>query len=190
MKEPEPVTQISDARSIMAALERGPNRSTPRWPDLGTPVIDRGRYAIFPLAVAVVPDDGDAADPRLLLTLEQGLRMDCIHLYGGDFFHAESSVDLDEGYGRTLVDAGAVVLGPTWMLWWGIGEVAAVLVRSVTRERTQETLALHLVPRHWVWDSAPSPATKREASRRRRLRKERDAVAVADLVWSWPLPAE
>jgi hypothetical protein len=186
--EPEHVTRLGDALSILETFERGPNRSTPRWADLGTPVIDNGSYAIYPLAVADLPEGGDLADPGLLVEMLRWLEQACIHFHGGGGFHAESHVDLDEGYGRKLLDAGAIV--PGRMFWWRFGYFGALLVRAVDEKRTQETLALHVVPDIWVWDDPPAPSTKRAASRHRRLLRERDAVPVAHLVWSWPLPGD
>ncbi|MGW6207795.1 hypothetical protein ACWF9B_29685 [Streptomyces sp. NPDC055089] len=182
--------QISDGLSIMHALERvlGHRNSekTPQWTELGFPVIDRGRYAIFPLAVARVREDGDSGGTSALLSdMEHSLRRSCVHFFGGDDVHAEMELDAEDGYGRKLVDAGAIGSGAPWWCVWSIQRFAAVLAHSVDQQRAEETLALHIVPKDWVRYSPVNSGTKREASRHRRILKDRDA---ADVVWSWPLP--
>lgn len=180
---------ISDGLSIMHALERvlGHRNSekTPQWTELGFPVIDRGAYAIFPLAVARVHEDGDSGTPERLSDMKHSLRRSCVHFFGGDDFHAEMELDAEDGYGRKLVDAGAVDAGPRWQCLWCIQRFAMVLAHSVDQQRVWETLALHIVPKDWVRYRPVNSGTKREASRHRRILKERDA---ADVVWSWPLP--
>ena len=185
------IVQISHGLAIMRALEgvaRDPQwmRKTPPWADLGFPVIDKGVSAIFPLLVPA-PPDGDPGGERLSDVRER-LRMDFIHFYGGDFFHRETAMGLEEGYGRALVAAGAVVPGDS-LTWWSVGKFAAVLVRSVDQERAVERLALHVIPKDWVWYQPLNSGTKREASRHRRIMREQAAAADADVVWSWPLPA-
>ncbi|MEV5674386.1 MULTISPECIES: hypothetical protein [unclassified Streptomyces] len=181
--------RISDGLSIMHALERtlGHRYSerTPQWADLGFPVIDRGAYAIFPLAVARVREDGDSGTAERLSEMTHSLRRNCVHFFGGDDFHAEMALDAEDGYGRKLADAGAVVTGPPWECVWCIQRFAVVLAHSVDRHRAWETLALHIVPVDWVRYRPLNSGTKREASRQRRIIRERDA---ADVVWSWPLP--
>ncbi|TXS35049.1 hypothetical protein [Streptomyces sp. OR43] len=179
---------ISDGLSIMHALERvlGHRNSdrTPQWAELGSPVIDRGRYAIFPLAVARVPEDCDPGGARGLSDMEHSLRRSCVHLFGGDDFHAELELDAEDGYGRKLVDAGAIGAEPPWWCVWCIQRFAVVLARSVDQQGIWESLALHIVPKDWVLYRPINAGTKREASRYRRILKEREAV---DVVWSWPL---
>ncbi|MCX4675166.1 hypothetical protein OG413_07495 [Streptomyces sp. NBC_01433] len=181
--------RISDGLSIMHALERtlGHRHSerTPQWADLGFPVIDRGTYAIFPLAVARVREDGDCGTAERLSDMARSLRRGCVHFFGGDDFHAETELDAEDGYGRKLADAGAVVTGPPWECLWCVQRFAVVLAHSVDQQRAWETLALHIVPIDWVRYRPLNSGTKREASRRRRIIRERDA---ADVVWSWPLP--
>ncbi|WP_250918007.1 hypothetical protein [Streptomyces albipurpureus] len=181
--------RISDGLSIMHALERvlGQKYSekTPQWTDLGFPVIDRGKYAIFPLAVARTREDGDLGRAERLSEMGRSLRRSCVHFFGGDDFHAEMELDAEDGYGRKLADAGAVVTGPPWECLWCIQRFAVVLAHSVDHRRAGETLALHIVPMDWVRYRPLNSGTKREASRYRRIIRERDA---ADVVWSWPLP--
>lgn len=181
--------QISDGLSIMHALERvlGHRNSekTPQWTELGFPVIDRGPYAIFPLAVARVQEDGDSGRAEHLSDMKHSLRRSCVHFFGGDDFHAEMELDAEDGYGRKLVDAGAVDSEPPWCCVWCIQRFAVMLAHSVDQQREWETLALHIAPKDWVLYRPVNSGTKREASRYRRILKERDA---ADVVWSWPLP--
>ncbi|MEU1472925.1 hypothetical protein ABZ434_32525 [Streptomyces sp. NPDC005761] len=181
--------RISDGLSIMHALARTLGHTfsekTPRWADLGFPVIDRGTYAIFPLMVARAQEDGDSGRAGRLSDTRHSLQRSCVHFFGGDDFHAEMELDAEEGYGRRLAAAGAVVTGPPWQCLWCIQRFAVVLAHSVDQPRASETLALHVVPMDWVRYRPLNPGTKREASRHRRIIKERDA---ADVVWSWPLP--
>ncbi|WP_393063222.1 hypothetical protein [Streptomyces sp. LN549] len=180
--------RISDGLSIMHALERvlGHKHSekTPQWTDLGFPVIDRGKHAIFPLAVARTQEDGDSGRAQRLSDMRRSLQRSCVHFFGGDDFHAEMELDARDGYGRKLADAGAVVTGPPWECLWCIQRFAVVLAHSVDQQRAWETLALHIVPMDWVRYRPLNSGTKREASRYRRIIRERDA---ADVVWTWPL---
>ncbi|CAM3526114.1 hypothetical protein [Stackebrandtia soli] len=180
--------RISNGLSIMHALERVLGKratdKTPEWTDLGSPVIDRGKYAIFPLAVASARKGGDSGGAERLPAISHGLRRRCVHLYGGDDFHSELKLDAADGYGRKLADAGAIGTEPPWQCLWCIQRFAVVLVHSVDRPHALETLALHIVPIDWVWYRPRNAGTKREASRCRRIVKERNA---ADVVWSWPL---
>ncbi|MFI5531243.1 hypothetical protein ACIA8O_22200 [Kitasatospora sp. NPDC051853] len=181
--------RISDGLSVLFALQRalGGRHSdrTPAWAEFGFPVIDRGKYAIFPLAVAPaqVAAVGDGVGAGLLVEMADRLRRDCVHLFGGDFFHRELELAVEDGYGRKLVEAGAVVDGTPWECLWCIERFGVVLAHSVDRRQAQETLALHIVPKDWVHYRPFGPGTKREASRYRRAVRERDA---ADVVWSWP----
>ncbi|MCX5400981.1 hypothetical protein [Streptomyces sp. NBC_00102] len=180
--------RISDGLSIMRELERVLghrfSEKTPRWAELGFPVVDRGTYAIFPLAVAPAREDGDASGTEPLSDIRRGLRRAYVHFYGGDDSRAEMELDAEDGYGRKLVEAGAVVTGPPWECLWCVQRFAVMLVHAVDRRPGWDTLALHVVPKDWVRYGPLNPGTKREASRRRRIVGERDA---ADVVWSWPL---
>jgi hypothetical protein len=183
------IENISDGLAVALALEKLPAWQKPRWSELGFAVVDRGTHAIFPLAVATadaseLAASTSAAGPRHLSPLESKLRMDCIHWFGGDFFHAESPLELDEGYGRRIMDAGAVIPRPTWLLWWGINKLAIILVRSVDHESALERLALHAIPQDWVWQPLTNAGTQRASSRARRMKREAEA---ADASWSWPL---
>ncbi|TXS57336.1 hypothetical protein [Streptomyces sp. t39] len=189
-QEQEQPDRIADGLSIMHALARALgtrySERTPQWTDLGFPVIDRGRHAIFPLAVAPVREAGAPVGGGRLSEMRDGLRRSCVHHFGGDDFHAEMELDAEEGYGRKLADAGAVVTGPPWQCLWGIQRFAVVLAHGVGHEGAVETLALHVVPMDWVRYRPLNAGTKREAARHRRILGERDA---ADAVWSWPLDA-
>lgn len=181
------IAKVSNGLEIMNTLKgvAGDHRwmgKTQPWADLGFPVIDRGAYAIFPLAVS---DPGGA---ERLSDVRQGLETAFIHFFGGDYFHRENELDIEEGYGRALVAAGAVVRGAS-MTWWSVGNFAAVLVRSVDQENSAETLALHVIPKDWAGYLPLNAGTKREASRHRRIVKEQTAAGEVDVSWSWPLPA-
>lgn len=176
---------IGDGFAILRALEGVKGRPI-EWPELGTPVIDRGAHAIFPIAVAAVHPSGDPAELTRLQQMGQTLERDFIHFYGGDGIHAEMRLDIEAGYGRRLVETSALVHAPTY--WWGIGRFAVILVHTVEPGREFETLALHIIPKDWVWCSPFAPSTKREASHLRRVVREQETVGgVADVVWSWPL---
>ncbi|WP_406089483.1 hypothetical protein [Streptomyces sp. NBC_01013] len=182
--------RISDGLSVMHALARVLGRryseKTPQWSELGFPVIDRGTYAIFPLAVARTQEDADSGRAERLSDIRRGLQRSCVHFFGGDDFHAEMELDAEDGYGRKLADSGALITGPPWECLWSIQRFAVVLVHSVDERSAWETLALHIIPMDWVRYRPLNSGTKREASRYRRIIRERDA---ADVVWSWPLSA-
>lgn len=178
------MVEIADGIAILSALEGVGGRPFD-WAELGAPVVDRGAHAIFPLAVAAVQDVGDPTASNRLLERERALELACVHFYGGDGFHAETNLDIDAGYGRRLVETAMLARAPSY--WWGIGRFAAVLVRSVEQRSAFETLALHIIPKDWVWYSPLNSGTKREASRQRRIARDQETVArVADVVWSWP----
>lgn len=180
------VVRIADGTAIMSALEGLPEWQEPWWAELGFPVIDRGRHAIFPLAVAPLPEGTEPIAAQRLFDESERLTMHGVHFYGGDYFHAETPVDVDEGYGRRVVESCFVLPDPGRLIWWGIGRLAVILVRAVDQARTVETLSLHVIPKEWVWRWPPTPGTKREASRARRMLREQ---AVADASWSWPIPS-
>ena len=179
---------IADGFAILRALEKVNGRPI-EWAELGTPVIDRGAHAMFPIAVAAVQNSGDPADLARLQQTAQTLERDLIHFYGGDGIHAEMRLDVEAGYGRRLVETSALVHAPRY--WWGIGRFAVILVHSVEQQREFETLALHIIPKDWVWYSPIAPSTKRGASHLRRIIREQETVGgVADVVWSWPLETD
>ncbi len=170
----------SQGMSILTTLaERarsGPGTRT--WADVGSPVIDRGEYAIFPLASARA--DAPGAQERLR-TVRDRLQMDAIHYYGGDHFHAETVLtEEDDGYGRNLARSGIDTIGRVYA--WRVGDHAAVLVHGRDPGDGTETLALHVLPAEWVWERPGAADTKRGQSHRRRAVRERDA---ADASWTW-----
>lgn len=169
---------MSTAKSIDGAIRRQIG-GTPRWSELGLSVIDRGRYAIFPLAAAVVTEGGESDDEQFLKKVDAALISNWGHWYG-DHYDLLSSVDVDEGYGRKLAEAGGLGRGPDW---WGIEHFAVVLVRAVDQSRAFETLSLHVIPKDWVWYITYGSVTKREVSHHRRLMRE---LKAADVAWSWP----
>ncbi|MFJ8045807.1 hypothetical protein ACIRBX_35380 [Kitasatospora sp. NPDC096147] len=178
---------IADGLAVLRAFERVLGRRysdrTPDWAQLGFPVVDRGRYAIFPLGVLPLVEGGGPGAVLRLAEPRHALQRACVHFYGGDDFHGELELDRDEGYGRRLAEAGAIAAGPCL---WRIEQFGVVLAHSVDRSAGVESLALHLVPGDWVHYRPVNAGTKREASRYRRIVRERDA---ADVVWSWPIPA-
>lgn len=165
-----------DGLTLLQALDslRG---GAVHWPDLAPLVIDRGDLVIVPLAKS----DGGADADEQLQRIKADLQRDCIHFYGGDWFHAETLLDLDEGYGRVLARAGGV--SPARLYAWSVGGFAVVLVHAADARGAGSTLALHFLPREWIWPRLSNGDTKRETSRRRRIAKERDA---ADAAWEWP----
>ncbi|MBF4567708.1 hypothetical protein ITJ57_02915 [Plantibacter sp. VKM Ac-2880] len=155
------------------------------WPLLGVPAIDRGALVIFPLAVATISATDRSALERLREVCA-ALQQECIHFYGGDHFHGETTLDPEEDpYGRRLAEVGAHDTTPRGVVVWRVRDRGAALVLVVDEPRGQATLAFHLVPKDWIWNGPSTPATKREASRRRSAVKEQAAV---DVVWSWPAP--
>lgn len=178
--------ELTDGVILVEALAADPHRRAgepaPGWSDLAPHVIDRGAYAIFPLAAAPASDSDHVSEAqRSLRELDRRIAMHCIHFYGGDGFHAETSLDTDEGYGRRLAESGVAVLGNSYA--WRVRDHAAILVRSIDPSLALETLAFHVVPSEWVWYHAVNGGTKREASRFRRAGRERD---LADASWGWP----
>ena len=182
------VTELADGLSALQRLHATGRRGLRVWSEIGSPVIDRGSYAIFPLAVAPLPAEGELDEFLLgkegaLLDAEWRLRRACIHFYGGDDFHAEMPVKLDQGYGWSLSEVGFLAPRADWVLWWDVGGYAVILVRALDREHRLETLALHVTPMGWVYDSALYGRTEREERRARRLFREGKA---ADASWSLP----
>lgn len=181
--EPRSVLRASAATAILRSLEGEPEWRTPNWADLGFTVIDRGRYAIFPLAGAPV-DDGTPGDPGTLADDADRLRRYCVHRYGGDFFHAEPQLDLDAGYGLRLREAGPLLPAAVRPPWWRIGGLVVLVIRSIDPGGAIETLALHALPGEWFPQSVLAPTTKREISRARSMLREQE---VADASWAWPI---
>jgi hypothetical protein len=180
--------EFADALAVMERIERAleekshgrtPKWRTPAWSELGVPVIERGRFAIVPIAVALATGTAGSQAGDALGELDHRLWERWGYLHGGHDYRV-GRTDPDEGYGRKLAEAGAFGRGP---YWWTVKDVAVVVVRSVDPGRTLESLAIHLVPQDWV-RTLMSAATDREGSRRRRLLRQRDA---ADVAWSWPL---
>lgn len=180
------VALVSDGAAVLSSLERLPRLARPPWANLGIPLIDRGRHAIVPLAVATLSQGTDPSAADELLGIKTELMMHGIHYYGGDWFHAEAQLNSEEGYGRRLVDTGRIVGDPSRLIWWESGGHAVVLVHAVDPSGALETLAFHVLPKEWVWRWPRRPATKRAASHARRMEREQ---AAADPSWSWPLPA-
>ena len=182
------VTQLADGLSIMHRLAQTPRGKTPIWSEIGSPVIDRDTYAIFPLAVAALAPDDEPDELVLgskgdLLAVEWELRLACMHYYGGGGVHGEMHLELDRGYGWSLADVGFLVPRANWVLWWEVGVYAVTLVRALDRTRRCETLALHVTPSGWVYDRGlPSRSEAEERRALRLLRKGRAADA------SWDLP--
>jgi len=185
----EGLVRVSDGLAILSAIDAFFSRPSAvaesfRWSDFGSPVVDRGDTAIYPLALAETAEGTESEAVQALAGLADELARHCVHFHGGDFFHAENEVDLDDGFGRNLLASGAIVTRSS-LNWWGVRNQAAVLVRSLDRERSVERLALHILPREWLSELPVNAGTKREASRRRRIAKQR---AASDVTWSWPLP--
>lgn len=166
------LTTLADRKHIPS----GP--ATHTWADIGSPVVDRGASAIFPLASA--PAEAPGAMERLHAVRDR-LQMDAIHYYGGDHFHAETVIRVEDGYGRNIARSGIETIGNVYA--WRVGGHAAVLVHGRDPVDGTETLALHVVPAGWVWERLGAAETTREQSRRRRAVEERDA---ADAGWTWP----
>ncbi|WP_435743623.1 hypothetical protein [Microbacterium sp. PMB16] len=182
----DPVTDIADGLAILDALKAVGGRPF-EWTEIDDCVIDRGAHAIFPLAVAPAEDAPDPTASGLLKERAQRLEQDCIHLYGGDWFHAEVRLDVETGFGRRLVESSMLASVPRYR--WSVGRFSAVIARAVDQTRAFETLALHIIPKEWVWVSPIAPSTKRDVSHTRRILREQETIAgVADLAWSWPLP--
>lgn len=151
------------------------------WSSLGFPVIDRGHHAIFPLAAVPARWKGEAVDWQLASDRHELTRA-FVHFFGGDDFHSESALDPESGYGRKLVEAGAVVTGSRWECLWFVDPFAVVLVHTVDAGGAFETLALHVMPRDWADYRGFEPKTARERSRYRRMLEDR---AAADVRWAW-----
>lgn len=180
-----PMVVITDCLEVLQALEGVKGRPI-AWAAMGAPVIDRGAHAIFPLAVAAVQPGRGAQESASLAELARNLELHCIHFHGGDGFHAEMALKADAGYGRRLVETSALLRTPRY--WWGIGRFAVVLVHALEQQGEFESLALHVIPKDWVWHSPITPSTKRGASQLRRIVREQESIGgAADVLWSWPL---
>lgn len=174
-------TQIVDGVTVLegiARMRRGVDASVEvRWQELAPFVVDRGKVVIVPLARST---GGPEADDRLVET-KRRLQQAFIHAYGGDGYHAETVLDPEEGYGRRLARAG--IPHVEQLNAWSVADVGAVLVHTAGDRDTASNLALHIVPRAWIWSRFPHPDEDRERSRRHRLTRQQDAV---DLTWHWP----
>ena len=82
-----------------------------------------------------------------------------------------------------MLEAGAIPRGSA-VLWWGIQNLAVVLVCAVDERKRLETLALHVLPKDWVWESGVPLSTKRALSHARSMARD---CSAADVHWSWPL---
>ncbi len=153
------------------AIERGV--TSPRWPQLGLPVVERGPLSIFPLARAANTDPEEG-----LARLWRQLSMELSFIYGGYDLRV-NLVRREDPYGVLLADAGSV---GAWSIWWRVKESAVVFVRSIDLEREVDTLAFHVVPRLWVWEPRGLPTGDPEPHDRQ-LIHARDA---ADVAWVWP----
>jgi hypothetical protein len=175
---------LSVMSTLEDALQRQLSRKTPQWVGFGLTVVDRGAFAIFPLAMAVVTGGRDSADETLLSELEDALWQHWGYWYGGHDYRL-GSFDPDDEYGRRLTAAGAHGRGPRW---WRVKDFAVVFVRSFDERRERETLSLHAIPLDWAREPV-NAGTKRDGSRYRRTLRRLDE---AEVVWSWPAeqPAE
>ncbi|MFC7878000.1 hypothetical protein [Isoptericola sp. NPDC057391] len=171
---------LATGEAIERAVREHRGRDFPRWAALGLPVVDRGSHAIFPLASATTRTDAAGSpDGAGLAGLAERLYRHWGYWYGGHDYRV-GRLASDEGYGLKLAEAGALTPGP---YWWDVRDVGVVCVRSVDASPERETLALHVVPKSWVWTSQPDPTTDRGISHRRRTMRER---AAADVTWEWP----
>ncbi len=179
--------QLADGIDIMNALDPRFRERTRYvrpvvWEDVSPHVIDRGRLKIFPLARVMRGGSDDAADEERFQGVSDRLERDGIHRFGGDWFHSETLLSDDEGYGERLARAGIIPDRRPYA--WGVGDHAAVFVRVTTE--AERTLSLHVIPAEWVWERRGNSETKREQSRRRSAAKH---LAAVDPRWEWPITA-
>ncbi|MBQ3359120.1 MAG: hypothetical protein IJG47_09495 [Microbacterium sp.] len=179
--------RVADGLAIMQEVERiqrgerrGPNGRIDievRWLEVTPWAIEKPHVVIVPLARS----DGSADADAQLSAVAQALTRDFVHFFGGDGFHAESTLDPEDGYGRRL-SREALVVFPRAV--WRAGDYAFTLVHATDPQTADaSTLALHVFPAAWRFAVPTNDETKRAASRRRTMAKQMDA---ADLDWTWP----
>ena len=166
--------QLADGPAVMDALASHRHSPDVPWTDLSPHVIERGLVKVFPLARVI------GQDPAAREHFERActdLEMHGIHYFGGDGFHNETWISLDEGYGERLAEAG---IRPEQRCFaWRVHDYAVVNVRESAGDVS--TLSLHVVPAEWIWPRLGE--AKRDQSRRRTMAKQ---LAAADPRWEWP----
>lgn len=171
---------MQEAERIQRGERRGPNGRIDvevHWRELTPWAIEKQHVTIVPLARS----DGSADADAQLSALAQALTRDFVHFFGGDGFHAESTLDPDEGYGRRL-GRQKLVTPPRYV--WRVRDYAVTIVHEVDPQAPDaSTLALHVFPAAWRFAVPTNDETKRAASRRRTMAKQMDA---ADVDWTWP----
>jgi hypothetical protein len=179
--------QIADGLAIMEEVERirrgerrGPNGYIDvevHWRELSPWAIEHDDVTIVPLARS----DGSFENDARMASLENALMRAFVHFFGGDGFHAESVLDPEDGYGKTL-SRRELVTFPRYV--WRVREYAVTIVREVDPQVADaSTLALHVFPAEWRFPPVGNSETKRAASRRHTMEKR---AQQADLDWTWP----
>lgn len=144
-------------------------RRSDGWAQDGVPMLRRGDATIVPLSWE--PPSVDGTDLRDRATaLWSDVRGECESRHG-----VEIGIDLPpecespDAYAAELARTGARRAD-----WWAFGDRAVVLVvygPPIPQPKTK--IALHVVPRHWVWDDAA------------RDKATATDFPTGDLSWSW-----
>lgn len=169
--------QLADGLDVMNALASQRGAIDVDRDAVSTHIIERGLIWVVPLARVTGDDEGDRERFHRVCG---DLEMDGIHYFGGDYFHGETSIEPDEGYGMQLEKVGIHLDGSSCA--WRIHDFAAVYVRA--SDGDQATLSLHILPAEWIWPRLGD--AKRDQSRRRTKARE---LAAADPRWEWPVRA-
>lgn len=142
-----------------------------QWLADGVPLFSRGEAWIVPFAWEPPPSEGDDAPwptpSDRARDMWSAIGSLCEYLHGYPI-----GIDLDtdgdqRGYADALMRSGARRAD-----WWSFGDWA--LVRVVNGEPIPSpvtAMAVHMVPKHWVWDSRRKPKLQKNLA--------------TDLSWSW-----
>lgn len=163
------------------------------WQQLSPDVVDNGFVKVFPLARSA---GGQEADEKLL-ALKKRCEMAFIHFFGGDGFHSEIPLSLEEGYGRKLSAAG-LLAPPRWA--WSVWDQGFTMVHAADPDAEgAATLSLHFYPYEWLWSrpleyekwswsqrNAIKGRIKKEEAKRRKAEKQIEETSIE---WRWPADA-
>ena len=189
-----------ELKRIRDESRRGPGEYAPveiDWQKISPYVVDNGLVKIFPLARSAGGEEADTQMSALRGELERHF----IHFFGGDWFHAETPLNLEEGYGKKIADLG-LVAPPRYV--WSVATFAFTMVHAVDHDQPgASTLALHIYPGDWQWPPRHKSDTKkmrawRWENRGRNIPEPKDSTErtqekrmnEASIEWHWPTEAK
>lgn len=164
-------TLVVGADEIVAAIEStsadaGEGRDRFLLPDV--PVLSRGDAWIIPLSWE--PPAADEETRSRATQLWSDMRGACEYRHG-------VQIGIDLASGRESADSYAAELARTGARradWWAFDDRAIVLViYGDPAPEPKTSIAVHVVPRNWVWDDAA------------RAKVTESDLVTGDLSWSW-----